>query len=121
MNVFDGNIQAGRLTLSGEADFDIDTPYEGAVKAGIRPEHLQVVEHGPMAIDVSYAEPLGATTLLHGTMSGSNTAMVFSVPGVYHMKSQAYQDNQALDRSDRVYVQPQHMHLFNSETGRRIN
>lgn len=121
MNVFDGHIQSGRLSLGGAAELDIDTSFEGAVKAGIRPEHLQVAENGPIAVDVSYAEPLGATTLLHGKISDSNSDIVLSVPGVYRTKSHAGQGNDPIDRTERIHAQPEQLHLFNSETGERIN
>jgi len=121
MNVFDGTIASGKLTISNGSELDISTSHSGAVKTGIRPEHLQVAEHGPLSIDVRYAEPLGATTLLHGILTGSDIDMVVSVPGVYRTNSNTVSDTGSANTIDRVKLQPQHVHLFNSETGQRVN
>ncbi len=120
MNVFAGDIRAGKLTLSGGEEWDTGSSFEGAVQAGIRPEHLEVVENGPLAIDVSYAEPLGATTLLHGKLAQSDTDVVVSVPGVYRMRQASNLENDTVNEAERVYVRPQQLHLFSSETGQRL-
>ncbi len=121
MNVFDGEIQQGTLTLNEGAEMDIDSPHNGSVKVGMRPEHLQVVEQSSMAVDISYAEPLGATTLLHGKLAGSDITTVVSVPGVYRMHKTDNQSADTKSQTDRIYVRPQHLHLFDSVSGRRIN
>jgi len=118
MNVFDGRVQAGTLSLADGSDMAVNASYEGVVKAGIRPEHLQIAEQGPIAMDVTYAEPLGATTLLHGVITGSNNEIVVSAPGVYRMKSEYKTDAGAIDR---VRLQPNNIHLFDNASGQRIN
>jgi multiple sugar transport system ATP-binding protein len=38
----------------------------GAHTVGIRPEHAQLADHGPMQMMVSQVEQLGSTSILHG-------------------------------------------------------
>ncbi len=121
MNILDGNIREGMLTLSGGEELALNTTFEGPVKAGIRPEHLEVVEDGPLAIDVSYAEPLGATTLLHGKLVQSNNDVVVAASGIYRMHQQTSSSDNAVSGTERIHARPHHLHLFNSETGQRIN
>jgi len=117
MNVYSGHIDSGTLTLDGNVKIAVPSAHQGPITVGIRPEHFVLDENGGLAFDVTYAEPLGATTLLHGSMVGSevgsNTSMSVSIPGVYRM---------ANDGSvDRLRLTPQQIHLFHSESGKRLS
>ncbi|CUH54214.1 sn-glycerol-3-phosphate import ATP-binding protein UgpC [Shimia marina] len=65
---------ANGTTLAGEVR-------AGAVTMGIRPEHLIRSEAGPVRLKVQMMEQLGANTLLHGVLEGTQTEMVASLPG----------------------------------------
>ncbi|MEM7429737.1 MAG: TOBE domain-containing protein, partial [Pseudomonadota bacterium] len=56
--------------------------HSGAVKVGVRPEHLSVDKKGPVELDVDFAEPLGANTLRHGRLNGSAIPIAANLPGI---------------------------------------
>ena len=125
MNLLPGRVNSGKLELDAGVHLDVLSSHTGSVTAGVRPEHLIVDQQGPLTLNIHYAEPLGATTLLHGTLAGSGTQMVTSVPGVYHTNSQGnsqHSSEKTAERSiDKVNLTPQHIHLFDSDTGLRIH
>ncbi len=104
MNVFDGSAKNGRVTLINNAVLPRHSTHEGDVKVGIRPEHLVADEHGVIEMDVSFTEPLGANTLLHGTLKGSNTPLTASLVGVHPMDAPVV----------RLSVIEEHIHLFDT-------
>ena len=77
---------------------------------GIRPEHL-VVGPGELDLLVDLVEPTGSESLVHGhlAMSGEPT-MIVRVPS-------------ALPIGERIALQvpPAEMHVFDQETGRRLD
>jgi sn-glycerol 3-phosphate transport system ATP-binding protein len=110
MNVFDAMAENGALTIS-DATMPAQTSATGKVTVGIRPEHVITDESGPLSITVQMGEPLGANTLLHGRLDGTNEAFTLSLPGVHHAVA---------GESIRFSVDPTHLHFFNTETGQRI-
>ena len=82
-----------------------------AVALGVRPEHLHPAADGPLQFEVELAEPLGADTLLHGRFGAARELVtvrqgghVIARPGeMRHFKAE-----------------PGHLHLFNSQTGKRF-
>ena len=84
----------------------------GSVLLGVRPEHLVPDQDGPIAIDVDMVEQLGANSLLHGTLSGTEHAMVASIPG--HVAT-------ANGTQQRFSAAPEVLHLFNPETQKRLD
>ena len=79
-----------------------------AISLGIRPEHLVPDQKGGIEIVLQIAEPLGANTLLHGRISGSDQAITASLSGVHQIDA---------DRSRRFSVKPDHIHLFDPASG----
>jgi sn-glycerol 3-phosphate transport system ATP-binding protein len=77
------------------------------VTVGIRPEHLVVDPHG-LAMAIDLIEPLGSETVVHGRLT-SGAALVMKLAG----------SAPATDRL-RVRPLPEHVHLFDGKTGRRI-
>jgi multiple sugar transport system ATP-binding protein len=79
-----------------------------AVTYGIRPEHIAIDEAG-IAAEVVVVEPMGAETELVVTIEGSSLT-VFT-----HGRS-------AARPGDRIFLNPdpQHAHVFDAATGRRI-
>ena len=82
-----------------------------AVALGVRPEHLHPAADGPLQFEVELAEPLGADTLLHGRFGAARELVtvrqgghVIARPGeMRHFKAE-----------------PGHLHLFDSQTGKRF-
>jgi sn-glycerol 3-phosphate transport system ATP-binding protein len=80
------------------------------VTFGVRPEHLTLGE-GPGAFDfrIDVTEELGADTLLHGPLDG--TDIVVRLPGSLGLRA---------GDQIRLHPDPSLVHLFDSETGKRI-
>ena len=112
MNLIDGRMENGRLTLENQAEIPCDSKHNGDVVVGIRPEHLMTDDQGTIEMQVSLAEPLGANTLLHGHLKNRDGDFTASLSGV-HQLSDASQ-------SMRLSVSPDNIHLFDKATGQRI-
>jgi sn-glycerol 3-phosphate transport system ATP-binding protein len=91
-----------------------DGPRPGAnghrLTVGIRPEHLELAADGfDLLIDL--IEPLGSETLIHGHQTGGEEqSLVVRLAG-------------AAPAGERLTVrlQPQHLHVFDRASGRRID
>ncbi len=112
MNVFDAEISQGRATLRNGASLPAPGAHGGQVKLGIRPEHLHAEPQGPIEVNVHLSEPLGANTLLHGTLDGTGEALVCSLPGVHRVRNTG--EKLALAAA------PENLHLFDPVDGSRI-
>ncbi|MBO9412635.1 MULTISPECIES: sn-glycerol-3-phosphate import ATP-binding protein UgpC [unclassified Ruegeria] len=112
MNVFDAQRENGLIRV-GASEIGPSQGPNTALKLGIRPEHLIVDENGPFETAVQMAEPLGANTLLHGHLAGSGAMITVSLPGVHPIEGR--------HPSIRFSVAPEHMHFFDSKTGRRLD
>ncbi|WP_223420857.1 sn-glycerol-3-phosphate ABC transporter ATP-binding protein UgpC [Tateyamaria pelophila] len=110
MNVCAAAVHDGNVTLGGQVVMQADTP-DGPVQFGVRPEHLERDENGPIAINVLMTEPLGANTLLHGKMSETGEAVTVSLPGVHLLGAKS--------ETIRFRVQDGKGHLFDQDTGLR--
>lgn len=113
MNVMDVTVSGGKITLPGGAVIDAPTSHVGPARLGIRPEHIEPSVDGPISVRVGLTEPLGANTLLYGSIEGTGEALTISVPGVHRAPG---------DGHDIVGVAfPRgHLHLFDPNSGRRI-
>ena len=112
MNVFDGRIVDGKLTLGDATALAGTYSAQGEVKVGIRPEHLFASENGELHIEVGFTEPLGATTLLHGKLIETGEPVTASLSGVHSPES--------LQGVSRLGIAPEHVHLFTHSDGLRI-
>ncbi|MFO1087161.1 MAG: sn-glycerol-3-phosphate import ATP-binding protein UgpC [Reyranellaceae bacterium] len=81
------------------------------VALGIRPEHLHPADDGALAFDVELAEPLGADTLLHGRFGEARELVTVRQSG--HVLAKPGEKR-------RFKAEPGHLHLFDSNTGKRI-
>jgi sn-glycerol 3-phosphate transport system ATP-binding protein len=113
MNLLDGTVRGGRLSLDGGAALKLPGKVpEGPVLAGIRPEHLALAEGAPADLEIvaEAIEPLGADTLVHGRLEGGHdlTVRLSGTP--------------KLAEGDRMplKVDPARLHLFDPGTGARI-
>jgi len=86
--------------------------HNGTALLGVRPEHLVPDDNGLIGIDVDMVEQLGANTLLHGTLSGTENPMVASVTG--HVTTES-------GTQHRFSVASEMLHLFDSETSKRLD
>ncbi len=111
MNILPATV-AGNTVRVGDAIIGNRELPDAPVKLGIRPEHVVLDEQGPLALEVTLAEPLGANTLLHGKLAGSGEMFTASVAGVYRMAAKHEQV--------RLGVEDANMHLFDTETGKRL-
>ncbi|MCG9786630.1 sn-glycerol-3-phosphate import ATP-binding protein UgpC [Vibrio mediterranei] len=115
MNILDAKISAEGIEL-GSSLFKMDTKALnlGSVKLGLRPEHLTLNDIDPwFHVEVELIEALGADLLLYCITSGSEPQkLVVRVEG--HSKI-AIGDQLGID------VDRQHIHLFSSETSKRLH
>jgi len=114
MNVFDARIDSGIVTLAGGAEFARAGTFSGEAKIGLRPEHMYPDPNGPLLVNTTFVEPLGATTLQHGNISGSEASIVASVPGVAPINDQQ-------GATQRYGFDVDHIHVFHPESGNRID
>ena len=110
MNVLDGEITPDGLKV-GDAMVPTNLKTTGKVTVGIRPEHIIADPAGPLSITVQMGEPLGANTLLHGRITGSNDVFTLSLPDVHHA---------AAGENVQFSVDPSNFHFFDPESGARL-
>ena len=111
MNFLPATAEGGEVVLENGARLPGGTG-AGAVTLGLRPEHLVADEAGPVRVRVALSEKLGANTLIHGVLEGTERDMVVSLDGIRDIG-----EGTALGFS----IPPGAMHLFDAGTGRRIN
>ncbi|MCL4121051.1 UNVERIFIED_CONTAM: hypothetical protein GTU68_031283 [Idotea baltica] len=110
MNVIEAHVTNGQLETEGSR-LESGTALNGPVMLGIRPEHVIPNDQGPFSITVQMREPLGANTLLHGRMVGTNDAFTISLAGVHHAKP---------GEVIRFDVATQNLHFFDPSSGARL-
>ncbi|MEJ6782801.1 ABC transporter ATP-binding protein [Aminobacter sp. Piv2-1] len=79
------------------------------ISVGIRPEHLRVQADGPLAAEVEVVEPLGMSTQFYAHMAGQQIC-------VFAMGRVSVKPGDTV----RLAANPESLHLFDPETGRRI-
>ena len=82
-----------------------------AVTVGLRPEHLDMAEDGPLPLTVELLERLGADTIVHGKLGGNGTVLTARAAGTI---------DPPIGQVLRFAVRPEHIHLFDPETGARL-
>jgi len=112
MNIFDAKVEGGEIKL-GSTVIGQTSLAAGAIKLGIRPEHLELDADGVIQTSISMSEPLGANTLLHGRLDDNGASITASVNGVHTLSEGAQQMS--------FSVASQHLHFFDSQTGVRIS
>ncbi|HSS86079.1 MAG TPA: sn-glycerol-3-phosphate import ATP-binding protein UgpC [Reyranella sp.] len=101
----------GTASISLPLPRPTSAPAGTAVALGIRPEHLLPASDGPLQFDVELAEPLGADTLLHGRFGEARELVTVRQGG--HVLAKPGEKR-------HFKAEPGHLHLFDSQTGRRI-
>ena len=85
------------------------------ITLGVRPEHLHLVAPSegdvPIPLVIDLVEALGADTVVHGTIAGSDAALLARLPG-----------NVKVAVGDRITLHPSasELHLFDPDSGQRI-
>ncbi len=103
------------IVLTGGITLPLAGRYPGGdgrpVTAGIRPDHLRHATRGDddgVPLTVELVERLGSESLVHGSIPG-NENLVARLPGL-----------PAPQRTIRLGIPPEHLHLFDAGTGQRI-
>ena len=113
MNILDANGSSGSITLGETPIGKIEDNITGALKVGLRPEHLALDKSGPIEVKIQMSEPLGANTLLHGHLAESSSPITISLPGVHSIAKKG--------QKQRFSIDPSHLHVFDPDTGKRLN
>ncbi len=111
MNILPATLASNSLRI-GSIELGKRGLPDGTVHLGIRPEHVVIASDGPLSLTVHLAEPLGANTLLHGKLDESGETFTAAISGVYRVNGPG--------ETIRLAVDDAHVHLFDSDTGRRI-
>ena len=113
MNMMDATLTPEGAVLASGATIAVETRHRGAATVGIRPEHVVRDDDGPLALEVSFCEALGANTLMHGRLRGATQAFTASRPGIHPIER--------MGEPVRLGVQPQDVHIFDPATGERLD
>jgi sn-glycerol 3-phosphate transport system ATP-binding protein len=82
------------------------------ITLGIRPEHVEIARDRPMFnLTVDFVEALGADTLVHGHL-GPDAPLTVRLPGITRV---------AAGDVMPLAVSSQHVHLFDAQSGARLN
>jgi sn-glycerol 3-phosphate transport system ATP-binding protein len=118
MNFLAAAIDGGDLVVGGDR-LPLAGRWAGqagrAVTLGIRPEHLHLAENqanGPIHLRTSLVEALGADTVVHGQIAGSDEALAIRLAGTSRVAA-----------GDLLVLvpDPERLHLFDPQTARRLN
>ena len=83
----------------------------GKLTVGIRPEHLSVGGDGELTLEVALVEDLGSDSYIYGRLAGHPDS---------HVIVRATRDHPRPGETVKVKVDTAHLHLFDAETGRRV-
>jgi sn-glycerol 3-phosphate transport system ATP-binding protein len=84
------------------------------VLVGIRPEHVRPDPAAGVPLALDLVEPLGSETVLHGRLVGSGEPLVAKLAGPAATAS-------AAGTEVAVALPPEDWHVFDAETGRRLD
>ncbi len=112
MNIIKAVSDRQSLKLENGTSLKCLTQSNGDVLVGLRPEDLMPDKKGKIVMQVKLVEPLGASTILHGTLKNSDTKIVSVVHGLLRPK----------DRLSEMSfsISTEAIHLFSRDTGKRI-
>ena len=113
INVFDGNVQDGKLYIGNVAVLDVPGVADQAVTVGIRPEGFIPDDNGALVCNLSNVEIMGRDVSVVSTHSASLNPTVRSIIN---------SDNKidAASATIAYSLKPHKVFLFNAETEERI-
>ncbi len=113
MNLVTAVVEGGQVMLGGQS-LGLAAPAGSAsLLAGLRPEDMSVAPAGsanPLAFKIDFIEELGSAKLCHGTVGG--LAFTALLPNTLTVPA---------DNMIALAIDPGHVHLFDSESGQRLN
>lgn len=116
MNFLNAQVgELGTLVLSEGVQLPSPSPLNPGqnLTVGIRPEHCLLGEADTgFSIQTTLAEQLGADTLVHGQLPGTQQALTVRLPGIHQIEPGEHLPLQ---------ISPEHLHIFNPEDGQRLN
>jgi sn-glycerol 3-phosphate transport system ATP-binding protein len=124
MNFLDATIDQAGVLVVGDDRLPLPEPWRGhsgrQVTLGIRPEHLHPAGPGNrvdggsflLHLRVTLVEALGADTVVHGRIAGSDQALAVRLAGTSRVAA-----------DDQLALSPDldRLHLFDATTGRRLD
>ena len=118
MNFIKGRVAAdNRERLELETGEVLDLPAEGfaqtagqEVTLGIRPNHMQAGEAGPIAMDVASVEQLGGESYLYGKLQ-NGSAVTLHLSGQTHVQ---------IGERIAITLQADEVHLFDTQSGQTL-
>jgi len=112
LSIVDGGVQFGDAVLPISREI-LAKASGSKITVGIRPEKLSVAEHG-LVVDVDVVEELGSDGYLYGRaqLDGTEQNVVVRVDAINHPKA-----------GDKIHLisEPDAVHLFDVESGARLN
>ena len=112
MNFMTAELSDGVATLANGVQMGVVSTLSGTVTVGIRPEHMVPDAKGVIKIEVEMLEQLGANTLVHGKLQGTETSFVVSLDGIQTAEIGSVLSFAASKKT---------LHLFDADTGKRID
>ena len=113
INVFEGEVKAGKLCIGGSAVLDVPGVKDQPVYVGIRPEGFIPDENGPLTCNLSGVDVMGRDVSLVTTHSASLNPVVRSI-----VDADAAKNARGITVS--YSLKPHKVFLFNKETEERV-
>ncbi|HUK10182.1 MAG TPA: sn-glycerol-3-phosphate import ATP-binding protein UgpC [Stellaceae bacterium] len=115
MNLLPGMLESDRVSLGSGVTLALAASRSNAPRAvtvGLRPEHL-LPDAGvtPFTLTVELSEMLGADTVVHGRIETEGPMILARLPGTVRA---------APGERLPLTIAPEHVHLFDRESGKRI-
>ncbi|SBS26518.1 sn-glycerol-3-phosphate import ATP-binding protein UgpC [Marinomonas spartinae] len=119
MNLLDAEVTGKGIKLNESIVLPFSHDYRGKVIWGIRPEHLVASDeqNGDIALQVQAVESLGAETLIHGVLVGSQQTDGSAVPLVVRLSGPHLPD---IGSHLWFTVPREDWHLFDANTQQRL-
>ena len=112
MNIIKAATESQCLKLENGTKIKCPTQFNGDVWAGFRPEELVPDEKGKIVMQIKMIEPIGASTILHGTLKNSDIQIVSMLQGLLNPTERQTEMS--------FSISPEAIHLFNRDNGKRI-
>ncbi|MDX1736754.1 MAG: sn-glycerol-3-phosphate import ATP-binding protein UgpC [Alphaproteobacteria bacterium] len=111
INILPIRFEAGQILLGNDSKVETALHLPPEVLLGVRPEDFMEKSDGPFALKVDLHEQLGATTLIHGTLNGTEHSLTASVEGIKHFEA---------GDVVRFDVKPEKLHFFDPQSEKRL-
>ena len=113
MNILNAECKNGSVILGKNITLNTNIKNQGKVSAGLRPEDFSIDDNGPIKIKIDLVELIGSNSLLHGRLENSNEILVASISGVV--------DDKIVGKTIGLSFNDKNLHLFDSNSGQRLN